>query len=151
MNGELCSMCGRCEEVFPPTEAQHIDTPIDYADTPPTNGSHNPCWAKWGVHTTPVLDDRWVHNLEHGGVVLLYNCPDGCAADVTKLEQFVGSHRRTLLTPYSMMPTQFAIVAWNHRLLTNCVDDVAFAAFYDANFDHGSESEDGDPDDSCPP
>lgn len=149
--GGVCSACGRCEEVFPVTSRVHTTAPVQYLDPPPTNGAHNPCWARWGVHATEVLDDRWVHNLEHGGVVFLYNCPQGCADDIAALERFASAQRRTLVSPYAALPTRFGVVAWSHRLLTDCVDEAAFAAFYDANFDHGVESTDAQPDASCPP
>jgi hypothetical protein len=148
----LCASCGGCEEVqTPSTDNHHTDDPIDYPDPPPTSGPHNPCWATWGVHDMPVLDERWVHNLEHGGIVFLYNCPDGCAADVATLSQLVMSHPRTVLTSYPQLPNRFAAVAWGHRLVTSCADAAAFSRFYDENFDHGPESEDAQPDSSCPP
>lgn len=149
---QLCSACGGCEEVQPiAMNIVHTDDPIDYPDPPPTSGSHNMCWATWGVHDAPTPAERWVHNLEHGGVIYLYNCPDGCAADVATLSQIVASHNRTLLTAYDKLPKRFAAVAWGHRLVTDCVDVDAYTKFYDENFDHGDESLDANPDASCPP
>jgi hypothetical protein len=148
----LCASCGGCDEVQTPNpDTHHTDDPVDYPDPPPTSGPHNPCWAIWGVHDMPVPDYRWVHNLEHGGIVYLYNCPDGCADDVATLSQLVMSHPRTVLTSYSKLPTRFASVAWGHRLLTSCVDVTAFTTFYNQNFDKGPESEDAQPSSSCPP
>jgi hypothetical protein len=150
-DGRLCASCGGCEEIQPTKAGDHIDGPLTYPDPPPTSGPHNPCWAKWGVYNTPVKAERWVHNLEHGGVVLLYNCPSGCATELEQLTQFVGSHKRTLVTGYDKLPVRFAIVSWGHRLVTDCADMTAFSAFYAANFDHGSESNDSQPDPACPP
>ncbi len=148
----LCASCGGCEEIqVPSTDNHHTDELIDYPDPPPTSGPHNECWATWGVHDMPVPDERWVHNLEHGGVVFLYNCPDGCAADVATLSQLVMTHPRTVLTSYSLLSNRFAVVAWGHRLITSCVDATAFATFYAENFDQAPESEDAQPDSSCPP
>jgi hypothetical protein len=147
----LCGSCGGCEEKQPTQAGIHTTDPIDYPDPPPTSGPHNPCWARWGVYDTAVAAERWVHNLEHGGVVFLYNCPQGCPADVDTLKQLISTHRRTVLTAYDKLPKRFAVVSWGHRLVTDCVDEAAFNAFYAANFDHGAESNDSQPDVSCPP
>lgn len=129
----------------------HTTNPLVYADLPPTSGPHNPCWARYNVHETAALPERWVHNLEHGAVVFLYNCPEGCAADVAALTSLVTPLQRTILTPYPALPGKFAVVSWGHRLVTECVDPVAFMKFYQANFDHAPESEPEGPDDGCPP
>jgi hypothetical protein len=130
--------------------ASHANGPIAYPDPPPVGGSHNPCWGAWGVHDQPLAAEQWVHNLEHGGVVLLYRCPGGCASDVTRLAAFVRAHPRSLLTEYSSLPKRFALVAWGYRLLTDAIDDAAFEAFYASHFDHAPESIDSPPPSSCP-
>jgi hypothetical protein len=150
----LCAECngGGCEEVqVISAEPSHSPDPILYSDPPPTHGPHNPCWSRWEVHATEVPDERWVHNLEHGGIVYLYNCPQGCADEVATLAGIVSTHNRTLLTPYSLLPKRFGVVAWGHRLLSDCLDPVALTKFYTEHFDHGRESEDAQPDPSCPP
>lgn len=149
----LCASCGGCEEVQTVVSTMHTTGPISYPDPPPTSGPHNPCWARWGSYdeAAPSPPERWVHNLEHGGVVFLHNCPDGCAADVAKLQALAQARMRTIVTPYAALPARFAVVSWGHRLITDCVDEEAFARFYDANFDHASESIASDPNPGCPP
>jgi hypothetical protein len=115
---------------------------IDYPDPPPSSGPHNTCWGSWGVQSTPLRPERWVHNLEHGGVVLLYRCEAGCSAELEMLKSFVASHERTILTEYAPlpMPARFAAVAWGYRLVSDCLDLRAFQAFYAEHFDQGPES-----------
>ena len=49
---------------------------LSYVSDPPASGSHWPWRADWGVYLDRVIPrERWVHNLEHGGIVLLFNCP----------------------------------------------------------------------------
>jgi hypothetical protein len=100
------------------------------------------------VHDTELKTERWVHNLENGGVVLLYHCAD-CAADIAKLAAFSATHPRTIVTPYPMLPARFAVVAWEYRLVSDCLDLAAFEAFYAARFDHAPESIEQAPDVSC--
>ena len=92
------------------------------------------------MHETEVRTERWVHNLEHGGVVLLYHCNDDCETDVQSLRDFVASHPRTLLTSYAALPQRFAAVAWEHRIVSECLDLAAIERFYAARVDHGPES-----------
>lgn len=150
MTRELCASCGGCAETIPVLSRTHVTGPIEYPDPPPAGGDHDPCWAKWGVHTDTVATRNWVHNLEHGGVVFLYDCPDGCDTDLAALTALAKTNQRTLLTRYPGLRTRFALVAWGKRLLSDCVDVVAFQAFYDASFNHGPEAIGSDPPSSCP-
>jgi hypothetical protein len=147
-----CDVCGgacdAAEQDF--GSARHITHPIDYADTPPYGGDHNPCWAAWGVHTEPVDDDNWVHNLEHGGVVFLYNCPEGCDEDATAIADLATSlGPYALVTPYSDMTRKFAVISWGHRLEMDCRDDDVLRQFYIDHQDNAPESSISDPGSGC--
>jgi hypothetical protein len=91
------------------------------------------------VHATAVPDERFVHNLEHGGVDFLYNCPDGCAAEQAELEGLAGGRPFAVVVPYQEMTARFAVVAWGYRLVTDTLDLDAFEAFYDEHVDQGPE------------
>ena len=56
-------------------------TPVSYAANPPASGTHWPAPDAWGFHQQVVPREWWVHNLEHGGVVLLWNCPSSGGKD----------------------------------------------------------------------
>src|SRR5262245_37068183 len=65
-----------------PDEGQgHVPegTQITYKNQPPSSGQHYPRPYGYGFYTEPVVAGFWVHNLEHGSVVILYNCPTDCA------------------------------------------------------------------------
>jgi hypothetical protein len=129
--------------------AAHVNGPIDYADTPPVGGSHNDCWARWRVYDQELADERWVHNLEHGGVVFLYHCPEGCEAELTQLKGFVTGRTQALLTPYAALPTRFALVSWGVRLSSECFDMARFQEFYRAHVGMAPEQIASDPPASC--
>ena len=122
---------------------------VDYADIPPASGQHNSCWGDWGVHDAELRTERWVHNLEHGGVVFLYHCEPACPDDVQTLAKFVSERPLALLTPYARLPTKFAVVSWGVRLLSSCLDIEAFAAFYAAHVNRGREMVSSDPPAAC--
>lgn len=146
----LCTAQGNCEEALPVKSVQHMDGTIIYPDPPPVGGNHNPCWGAWGVHDQPLGVEHWVHNLEHGGVVFLYHCTNGCTSEVAQLADFVRGHRRTLLSQYDAMPKRFAVVAWGYRLQSDALDLSVFEAFYNAHMDHAPESIDSGPPSGCP-
>ena len=143
------------EEHFPDAGSMHVsrdqDSKLTYADPPPTGGTHSECWADFGVYSEELEDARWVHNLEHGGIVLLYRCPDGCPEEVAQLEAFVKSHPRTILTPYAALPTRFGAVAWEYRLLNPGFDLPSIDRFYTEHFRKGREDIAGGPPDPSTP
>lgn len=51
-----------------------IGTQVDYHTVPPTSGPHYAQWTKWGVYDIPKDDRNLVHALEHGYVIMSYNC-----------------------------------------------------------------------------
>jgi len=129
----------------------HREGTIDYPDPPPVGGDHNPCWGEWKVYdaSAPLAVEHWVHNLEHGGIVYLYNCPDGCDAEVSELATFVKAHPQTLLTPYAAMPMRFAAISWGVRMTSECFNGEAFENFYTRFVGKGLEVITDGPPDSC--
>jgi hypothetical protein len=111
----------------PSTSADHIpdDQPLSWEDSPPSSGAHRARWARWGAYTY-LSPARWLHNLEHGGVAILY---DPCLpeADVATLRAWANARPddemgpfRWVLTPYPGLETPVALVAWEETLLLPC-------------------------------
>jgi hypothetical protein len=91
-----------------PTEA----TPhVPYNTDPPTSGPHLPYIAPWGIHTSPIVKELQVHNLEDGGVIVQYNCE--CPDLATKLADIVKRYDKfVILAPYPGMKSRIALTAW---------------------------------------
>lgn len=49
-------------------------TVIDYKFNPPTSGNHYASWITKGFYDEPRADGNLVHSLEHGYIVLWYDC-----------------------------------------------------------------------------
>lgn len=47
---------------------------VTYNSNPPTSGPHFPVWAKRGVYDRVLSDGHLIHSLEHGYIVISYNC-----------------------------------------------------------------------------
>jgi uncharacterized protein DUF3105 len=104
-----------------------------YNSDPPTSGPHLPYIAPWGIHTEPIPKQLQVHNLEDGGVVVQYNCPDGCPDLVAKLKAIVsGYERQVILAPYPGMKTRIALTAWTRLDAFDDFDEGRVRAFITA-------------------
>ncbi|NQW61410.1 MAG: DUF3105 domain-containing protein [Deltaproteobacteria bacterium] len=138
-----CTACGgACDyESLNYASRNHIQTDLLYAGTP-AGGSHHLCWAPWGISTTPVGDEHWVHNLEHGGVAFLYRCTTDCSSEVAQLTDYVSTLPvgTAVMSPEPMLNQRFTVVAWGYRLETDCLDLAAFEAFYIEHQGHGPEA-----------
>jgi len=150
---KTCAACaGEClEETIPPTSANHVEGDLSYASYPPSSGDHNPCWSTWGVFTEPVLPENFVHNLEHGGVVFIYD-PTALEADLAALTALVTAfpQGRAILTPASEpMAMKFAAVSWGHRVQLGCYDEAALSTFFWANVGNAPEDVTSNPSSAC--
>ena len=95
-----------------------------YNSNPATSGWHYDTPASWGVKTEQLPQERVIHNLEHGGIVIQYNCPDNsCPEEVEALEAIVRLTDETILMPNADMPTRFALTAWNWLLTMDTLDE----------------------------
>jgi len=130
------------------TECSHID----YSTNPPSSGMHYPVWAAYQTYDFPVPRGYWVHGLEHGAVVITYNCPDGCPDEVAQVESIIGSlpndaqcvaegiDHQVVITPDPLLDTRWAMSAWGHTLRANCVNEAAFKEFHQSHVAHGPEA-----------
>lgn len=122
---------------FPDQGNRHLEAaPAAYIwnSRPPTSGPHSPQVASWGIHTESVPDWIQVHNLEDGGVIIHYNCPEGCPEIVAELTDIVTKKgtRQLILQPYSNIDSRIAVTAWTRLLALDSVDRVAIEEFIDA-------------------
>jgi hypothetical protein len=155
----LTEVCAACEEECLSTDAPatawaHVSGGVDYSEPPPSSGNHDPCWANWGWHDEEVPDENWVHNMEHGGVIFLHNCPAEdipCRDAVDQLRQAVQElpHGTWLGSPYPAMDMPFAIVSWEHKQEMGCMDMEALTSFYLDHVDQGPESSTSAPPAGC--
>lgn len=93
---------------------QSLSTPHPpYNSDPPTSGPHLASRADWGIHAEPIPKELQVHNLEDGGVLVQYNCPQGCPDLVEGLTGIVSRYdKQVVLAPYLGMDRRIALTAW---------------------------------------
>lgn len=140
--------CGTQRNVPFSGTATHVptDTEVEYGSTPPAAGDHYGLWTSWGESADELDPRNWVHNLEHGGAVFLYDCPEGCP-DIVDAARAFGEARpdddggafRWVLTPYSGMEHRFALVAWEWLYEADCWSEADVLAFLDLHYRQAPE------------
>lgn len=113
---------------------------------PPASGRHLGVWASYGVHDDVVKRGNWVHNLEHGAIILLIGDSATADAEQTLRDAFEAipddpdcGHKRTILTRDPELDSAVAAVAADIVMEGDVlgVDDVA--AFAEACRDRAPE------------
>lgn len=121
-------------------------TSISYAFCPPTSGKHYivtgqaPLPVAFYPPGTTLRPGNWIHNLEHGFVVILYKgTPDQATLDDIKrvmesvppstIATGCGVRNHVIAVRFDTMLTPFAVVAWNRALLLDTWDPTAVATF----------------------
>ncbi len=142
-------------QVVPDEGRQHVQagTQVTYQHQPPTSGSH---YSQAGIapvawQTIGTLQPEvWVHNLEHGGIVVLYNCPSGCDDLQKQLTTYVNSivppepqygEYKVIMSPYSegMGTHKVALLAWDRIEFLDVYDQANITTFYESHVDKGPE------------
>jgi len=140
-----------------PNEGQaHVDpsTVPNYKSYPPASGPH---YSAQGVAPVPwqtidtLQEGQYIHNLEHGGIAILYNCSSGtdCTTLKNSLENYVRNlapieptynEVKVVLSPYSKgMTKKVALVAWNYIEFLDGYDQAEITRFYENHVNHGPE------------
>ncbi len=116
-----------------------VGLPIEYPRDPPSSGDHRGQWARWGEYDF-LPPQRWLHNLEHGGVALLYH-PCASADLVEGLRAYAKARPaddsgdfRYVLTPYVGLPSAIAVVGWEWTYSAECVDASVIDDFVDRHY-----------------
>ncbi len=118
-----------------------------YATYPPTSGQHwGETWADWTMYDRPLPPEEYVHNLEHGGIVLLYRCDKPCPDLVKQLRQLYTTfpHAKNgkvkmVVAPDPKIKTPIAILAWTWIDELPRLDRDRLLRFYRAHVDQGPE------------
>jgi len=144
-----------------------IGTDITTWDSnPPSSGDHFPIWAAFQEYPTPVPRGYYVHDLEHGAVVLLYNCAlladagtsdaggdagSACDALIAGLRQVVASiptdplcdpsiRVRYVLTPDPLIAYPIAAAMWGWTYNADCLDLPTLEAFAQDHYAQAPEN-----------
>ncbi len=137
----------------------HVETGsrVTYEFCPPTSGSHyndpryGPIATRFYSSDDKTVPEGWVHNLEHGMLVVLYRCPEGCdAAAQAALRDLQGqlppsplcgfpATSTVVVTRFDELPTPYAAVVWGRVFFLDSLDLKAITTFQQQSADRGPE------------
>ncbi len=125
-------------QTFTDLVQNHVDTPVDYPQTPPVGGAHNPMWQTCAFYDVEFPKERGVHSMEHGAVWITYTAglPD---ADLAVLQALVDTGNEVLVSPLTGLPTPVVASAWGKQLQLQSVNDPRLAQFV-TMFDDGPQT-----------
>jgi hypothetical protein len=113
----------------------HVDGPVDYAESPPVGGPHAPPpdWADCTgtVYDVDVRHENAVHSLEHGAVWITYNPDEIQDADIDTLAALVKNESGRMMSPYVGLDSPISIQSWGHQLKVDSADDPRIEQFAD--------------------
>jgi predicted small secreted protein len=105
----------------------HTKEPVDYPQSPPVGGPHNPIWQNCGFYSKPVRDEYAVHSMEHGAVWITY-APDLPKDRVEKIKSLT-QKSYVLASPYPGLPAPLVASAWGKQLRLNSTNDPRLEQF----------------------
>jgi hypothetical protein len=154
---DLDASCPVALATVPLLPALHVAIPctIEWNSNPPSSGPHYPIWAAYQAYSAPVPRGYYVHDLEHGAIVFLYNCGDaGCPDVVAALTAAAaaipddplceaagqGVRVRAVVTPDPLLDVPVAAAAWGFTYKAQCPDLPTLIQFATAHYGQGPES-----------
>lgn len=131
-SSEYVAGVGEQQELMPTVNHVPDGRQVTYNTIPPTSGDHWDWWARCGFYPEGMPDERIVHNLEHGNIVVSYNLP---AAEAQQLREFMDGFA---LAPawavtrfYDKIPEgTVALSAWGVLDTMQGVDEERIARFF---------------------
>jgi hypothetical protein len=143
---------GELGQVQPDMGNGHVQSgdKITYPVCPPASGKHvskvgyGPLTPKVYGPDDQSIPNGWVHNLEHGGLVLLYSCTKGAcdAQAIATLQAFSAGFPASaicgipagsvgpVIARFEEMPTRFAALIWDRVLYLDTLDKAKIGEFY---------------------
>jgi cytoskeletal protein RodZ len=134
----------------------HVDpsTSPTYKSYPPASGPHYSAQViapvPWQTIAT-LQEGQYIHNLEHGGIAILYDCPSGadCTTLKNSLENYVKNlapvepqfkEVKVVMSPYSRgMQKRVALVAWDFIEFLDGYDQAEITRFYENHVNQAPE------------
>lgn len=118
--------------------SSHVTRPVNYAQTPPVGGDHNPNPLTCGIYTAQVPNENAVHSMEHGAVWITYR-PDLSASEINRLQDAARGKTYVIVSPYPGLPAPVVASAWGTQLKLTTAADPRLTQFI-TTYQQGSQT-----------
>lgn len=129
------------------TDHVNVGTPVDYTSNPPSSGPHYGQWIEAGFYDTTVEDGYLVHNLEHGYVIIWYNCENLSTSNCRTLENDIENlvddleYKVIGMNRTGNMDHVLALTSWGKLAYLDEFDESFIRIFYSDNLENSPEPE----------
>jgi hypothetical protein len=113
---------------FDITDNSHVEGAVDYPQSPPVAGPHNPVWANCKFYDEEIPNENAVHSLEHGSVWITFT-EDADEATLDTIRGFVDQSDHVLASRYPSQDSPIVMTAWNRQLRLDSIDDPRVVQF----------------------
>jgi hypothetical protein len=132
-------------------KSHEVDSPQPYTLCPPASGNHRnlpgagPIQARFYGPEDRAEPMGWIHNLEHGGIVILYRCEEGDDCGEGRINElrnvyngfppspicgFPAGELSPVIARFDEMAWPYAVLIWNRVLPLETLDVDTIHAFY---------------------
>ena len=116
------------EEIDVGDAGRHTEDDVNYPQSPPAGGVHNPVWQNAGFYSEPVRDENAVHTMEHGAVWITYS-PDLPQDQRDTIRELADGRDCMLASPYPDLPSPVVATAWGFQIQLDDADDERLEQF----------------------
>lgn len=115
---------------------------------PPSSGNHYASPVAANAYPAEIPAGNWVHNLEHGYIVVVYRCSGAECSDLAAQAKGIFgalpkeakfNEVKFVSTPYQSMTPKIAVLAWDNEQDMDVMDQKLITDFYNKYVDHGRE------------
>lgn len=115
---------------------------------PPSSGNHYASPLPPAAYPNEVPAGNWVHNLEHGYIVVVYRCTGAECSDLASQAKAIFdalpkepkfNEVKFVSTSYQTMKPKIAVLAWAKEQDMDVMDQKLISDFYNKYVDHGRE------------
>lgn len=116
-------------EAYDIEDNSHVEGAVDYDQSPPVGGPHNPVWVNCDFYSSEVPNENAVHALEHGVVWITYDDVDDDTLET--LADLADDNDRLLVSEYPDQDSPLVLTAWNRQMPVDDLDDARVEDFID--------------------
>ena len=141
LTGTKCPVTVDSPALMPTANHKDVGTPIEWSSNPPSSGDHFGQWAAYKEYTSVVSRGFLVHSMEHGAVLLLYQCDaPPCTETVEALRRVRDAvpadpkcdpsvRARVIIAQDPLLDVPVAAAAWGWIYKAQCVDEPSMTQF----------------------